>query len=459
MAQRDGVPGVPANTIDSDPRDLDEYAFGARIHAVLFPSAPIQSREFLFGRDDQLDRIRRSLMAPGRQVFIYGERGVGKSSLANAAAFQLQSSDALPIHVSGSSSSTFPSIVGQLIRKTETESSGTRTVKSEARVHAGWVGAGRAVEVTSHAPIDPVDIDEAAQRLSAAFERYSQTTVAVIDEFDQIPSSDERNRFAQLVKALGDTKSRVKLIFTGVATALDELLESHGSAMRQFDTVELERLSFQACLDILQRAADEFGVYIDPSIQYRIASVSNGFPYYVHLLSEHLLWAWYSDRAADQLDMSHLHVAFGSATAAVHASLRQSYDQAVRGREHMAQIVWATADAYDLERPVDSIWRSYEQICDTLGADPILRSKLPAELRKLRSPQYGSILESVAEKRLYRFSEAMVRGYVRMAAACRNIQLNDESFDPPPQITARGTRVSGRKRWLDLGRFIPNIDE
>ena len=60
--------------------------FGQRIHAVLFPSSPIQSHEFLFGRDGQLDRIRKALMAPGRQVFIYGERGVGKSSLAGAAA-------------------------------------------------------------------------------------------------------------------------------------------------------------------------------------------------------------------------------------------------------------------------------------------------------------------------------------------------------------------------------------
>lgn len=61
---------------------IQEDEFGQRIHAVLFLSSPIQSHEFLFGRDGQLDRIRWALMAPGRQVFIYGERGSEvKSSL------------------------------------------------------------------------------------------------------------------------------------------------------------------------------------------------------------------------------------------------------------------------------------------------------------------------------------------------------------------------------------------
>ena len=83
-----------------DPRALDEYALGARIHEVLFPATPIQSEEFVFGRQKEIDRIRRALMAPGRKIFIYGERGVGKSSLANAAALQWQSSDQHPFNTS-----------------------------------------------------------------------------------------------------------------------------------------------------------------------------------------------------------------------------------------------------------------------------------------------------------------------------------------------------------------------
>src|SRR5947209_6756512 len=74
---------------------------------VLSPSQAIQTPEHLRGRDKQLDDIRRSLYLEGRQVFIYGYRGVGKTSLAQTAAIQYQSSDALPILLSCTENGTF----------------------------------------------------------------------------------------------------------------------------------------------------------------------------------------------------------------------------------------------------------------------------------------------------------------------------------------------------------------
>lgn len=59
-----------------DLHTLEEDEFGQRPDRFV-SSSPIQSQEFLFGRDGQLDRIRRALMVPGRQVFICGEHGVG----------------------------------------------------------------------------------------------------------------------------------------------------------------------------------------------------------------------------------------------------------------------------------------------------------------------------------------------------------------------------------------------
>ncbi|HUW53439.1 MAG TPA: ATP-binding protein [Rhodanobacter sp.] len=443
---------------EHDLRSIDEQGFGERIHAVLFPSSPIQSHEFLFGRDDQLNRIRRALMAPGRQVFIYGERGVGKSSLANAAAAECQSSDAEPLHASCGSTSSFASVVGQLIRATGTEANGTVTVRREGKLNTSIVELGGLTEITTPAAPPPLDIEEAAQRLSAAFNIYSKTTVAVIDEFDRIPESSERNKFAELIKAIGDRKSGVKLIFTGVASALDELLESHGSAHRQFDTIELDRLAYQARLDIIKKALTELGIYADDSVIYRIANVSNGFPYYVHLLSEHLLWAWFEDSNAEEITLDHLHKAFARATSAVHVELRRPYDDATRGRDQAGYVLWSVADAFDLERTSEAIWRSYIQICDTLGVPALDRAKFAAQLRKLRDTSHGSILEATPGRRLHRFSEAMVRGYVRMAAACKNIQLDDQEFDPAPQALIRAPRMSNRKRWMDTSRFVPNIE-
>jgi uncharacterized protein len=66
-----------------------EHDFGALLGRVLSPSQPLTSEECLRGREDQLSGIKRALYQSGRHVLIHGLRGVGKSSLAQTAAYSL----------------------------------------------------------------------------------------------------------------------------------------------------------------------------------------------------------------------------------------------------------------------------------------------------------------------------------------------------------------------------------
>lgn len=91
-----------------------EDEFGEKLATVVNPATPIRSVEHLKGRDEFLSEIKRTLFAPGRHVFIYGDRGVGKSSLAATAAVQYQTSDAEPIFVGGGVDETFTSIVANI---------------------------------------------------------------------------------------------------------------------------------------------------------------------------------------------------------------------------------------------------------------------------------------------------------------------------------------------------------
>src|SRR6185437_13818020 len=72
----------------------DRQIFGQRLNQLVFPAQPVQTIEHLHGRALELELIEKALFAPGHHVFIYGDRGVGKSSLAAAAASQYQSADA-----------------------------------------------------------------------------------------------------------------------------------------------------------------------------------------------------------------------------------------------------------------------------------------------------------------------------------------------------------------------------
>src|SRR3954447_14399127 len=88
-------------------RDFDRDAFERTLRETLSPTTPIRTPQFLRGRDNLLEEIRRAFVQPGRHVFIHGDRGVGKTSLAQTAAIEHQSKGSAPIFLGCDNASTF----------------------------------------------------------------------------------------------------------------------------------------------------------------------------------------------------------------------------------------------------------------------------------------------------------------------------------------------------------------
>lgn len=439
---------------------MNEAGFAEELHKVLSPSQPIRTPELLKGRVEQLERIRRSLYAAGRHVFIYGERGVGKSSLAATAASEYQSSDALPVQVNCANESTFSGIITSIAKSTAGGIPKQKDTKQKTSFGTKYFGSEKETYVKENVDNKISDIQDAIFMLNETLCRDSQKPVVVIDEFDRITNQVERNKFAELIKALGDQGSEVKLIFTGVANSIDALLTAHESAYRQLETIHLERLPYQARIDIFSYASSSLRFKFENGIAYRIADICNGFPYFVHLLAEHAFWAAFND-GEDEISKDHLHKAFASAAMAVNAQLRIPYEKATNARDdHVSWVLWAAADAYDLDRSIDRIYKSYSEVIKDMreggivDADPLPRDKVVEILQKLKAKPYGAILTGVeGRKGLYRYAESMVRGYVRLEAAKYGVGLHDYDPDPPPQVTAIASRASTRKRWIDPSRF------
>jgi energy-coupling factor transporter ATP-binding protein EcfA2 len=53
------------------------------IHRAFTPNTPVNSIDLFSGRHKQIDKVLGAVFSPGQHAAIYGERGVGKSSLAN----------------------------------------------------------------------------------------------------------------------------------------------------------------------------------------------------------------------------------------------------------------------------------------------------------------------------------------------------------------------------------------
>ncbi|WP_407114212.1 ATP-binding protein [Bradyrhizobium sp. LMG 9283] len=77
----------------------------------LTPSDTIKTPERLFGREKNLRTIDRALSSPGRQIFIYGDRGVGKTSLALTSAYLHSATRSPPIHVTWGRTSGFAQVM------------------------------------------------------------------------------------------------------------------------------------------------------------------------------------------------------------------------------------------------------------------------------------------------------------------------------------------------------------
>lgn len=438
----------------------DVEAFGRKLSTVVSAARPIRSIQHLKGREDQLEEIQRALFADGRHIFIFGDRGVGKSSLAATAAYQYQSADAEPIFVSGSPDDTFNSIIAniaiQALNRSKTEE--TRTSRALSMEYRGlsWT---KGHEISALDLADQIKtVGDAAELLKQVAVKHSEKPAVVLDEFDTIPKEEDRARFASLLKQMGDQSINLKFFFTGVGQSCDELLGAHQSAHRQLATIELLRLSWEARREIVTDAAIAFGLDIADHVNWRIAIISDGFPYYVHLIVEKMLWeAFGSETACDSLSTEQFYSGLRVAVRETNAELRRPYDKAVLQRApEYEDVVWSTADGEDLIRSLKDMQQSYRAIVAKRDSRPILDNAKYSEIaRKLKQPSLGEILQQIPRRPgWYTYKEKMLRGYVRMQAEANGVELTGER--PAP----RQTMHVGNSRTGVYGPTIPrDVDQ
>ncbi len=437
---------------------LDDHAFGSEMASLISPARPIQSIEYLHGRAKELERINRALFAPGRHIFIYGDRGIGKSSLAASAAAQAQSSDSPYIDVSCSTDSTFRSVIANIGSQAVRLSRIHKTKRTlSAGIELRFLKASASEEVTDNDLFEVIrTVGDAVEVLREVAAVHSIRPVVVLDEFDRMADEHERGLFSDLVKQLGDKKINVTFFFTGVGHTLDQLLGAHPSAIRQFETIELEKLNWTARWNIAVNALGKFSVEIEDNIRVRIAAVSDGYPAYVHLITEKLLWRlWDDPTEVTNVDWSHYNGAIQDAIVSVNAELKRPYEQAVNQRtEDFEEVLWAAADSEYLDRDLRQIFSSYCYVMrQRPGRTAMEYKQFAAILNKLKSKSCGEIVvASRFDRRGWvAYRESMLRGYARMRAEARNIKLVGEQEAPRQVMHAPSGGGGGRS----FGSAVP----
>ena len=282
-----------------------------------------------------------------------------------------------------------------------------------------------------------VDLNAATALLrEAAITRGGSRSIVVIDEFENLPTLEDRQLFAELIKQLSDRKVPITLVFCGIGKSLEDLLQGHGSSDRYLHEEKLPTppLNFGQQWEIVDAAASKLGLTVNSDSRLRIAQVSDGFPHYVHLICEKLFWrAFRAEEDVEELSPEDYIGAIQTALNSVEARLRAAYDIAVKkDLDQYQEVLWAVADHYELSRNTQSIYsNSYERIMEARNRTPLTQKTFMTRVTSLKSSRHGSIL--TGDRRGWvRFSENLIRGYVRLVAEASGVRLALE-HEPAPQ--------------------------
>ncbi|MEV5630274.1 AAA family ATPase [Micromonospora tulbaghiae] len=242
------------------------------VNQVFLPARPVSDQELLAGRNDQLFNLLEMTFTPGAHAAIYGERGVGKTSVA--AVFEIISrvQDNLTARINCNINEDFGRIWINMADHILDVAARTGLVPIEV--------ARDAMDTLSYSQA-PADVVRYLRRIVE-----HTPLVLIFDEFDIVGDAIVSESFANLMKAISDLGINAHLVIVGVAEDIDALLEGHASVARGLHQIKIPRLNDDELFNIIDRGAQKLHISFDDKVRQSIVTLSQGLPHYTHLLAQ-----------------------------------------------------------------------------------------------------------------------------------------------------------------------------
>lgn len=403
---------------DSAQRDLKII-----VSEVFTPSAPISRRDLFAGRTQQMEDLVDTVYERGQHAVIYGERGVGKTSIATVMNRVFDGHETqLGVRVNCDSSDTY----GQLWRKVFEQIESLTPTFFDPQDE----GAARRVleEVRSREELVPNDV----RRVLAAL-ALTKECVIFIDEFDTLRDAAASRLFADTIKMLSDQLVPATLVLIGVADDLDELIEEHGSVRRALVQIHMPRMSNDELRQIVEQGLGLLNMKCTPQALDRITHLSQGFPHYTHLLAQAAArTAIDGDRSL--VELPDVDKAIDRVVDRVHQSIRESYETATAGQSPLTyqRVLAAAALAERDDRGFftsAAVKEAHGRITESAGDGRVLRH-LNAFCEEQRD---AALQRKGGDQRVrFRFTDPLLQPYVVMKALQTGIIDGDTLDDFAP---------------------------
>lgn len=290
------------NTTASDQmsgRGSDRFALvRAKLRHAFTPSQPVADRRLFAGRDDVLKTIIRAIEDQRLHVVLYGERGIGKTSLLHVLTQAASEARYIVVYTSCGANSNFD------------ETFRAAAAEIPLLFHSGFSPTAAETEKGStladllpNEPLSPRKFGDLCAKLTGT------RVLIILDEFDRAESGSFRRDVAELIKNLSDRLGRVQLVLAGVAADLTELVEHIPSIRRNIFALRVPKMSEAEVMQIVSNGEREADLKFDAAASAFVVEVARGSPYIANLICHH------AGHAA--LDQGHATVLPGDVASAV----------------------------------------------------------------------------------------------------------------------------------------------
>lgn len=385
---------------DSRARALSEEDWSALREEVLelfTPGSPVDEAALFAGRQAEIQKLRDTLASKGRHAVVFGERGVGKTSIVNI--FYLGTSRVSRVHriyVQCGSGDEYADIWAKAFKRIKFVIDG-ETIQAD--------------QIVARAE-GPDDIELVLDQFGP-----NDIPIIVFDEFDRMKSERVRALMSETIKHLSNAPFPGMIVVVGIADSVTQLIESHQSLSRALVQVPMPRMTPEELRDIIVTRLGRTPLVITEDAIWRITQLASGLPFYVHALGQ--------AAAIQAVERRSLRITEEIVQAAIPLcfedldhTLIDGYVKATietRKGNIFKEVLAACslADQDDLGR------FSAANVETTLSAIMDREMKAPAfsfHLNELCEPERGSILEKAGTRSHFRFRfvEPMMQPYIVM---------------------------------------------
>lgn len=376
----------------------DWDALRVEITETFSPGAPVQERDLFAGRIPQLETLLDAVHQRGRHAILFGERGVGKTSLTNILSLILRvpTRETIAVKVNADPSDTFTSLWKKVFKRLNYEARSDGTTRTIAEDYA--------------ADLTPDDVQ---LELSAFSD--NQVPLIILDEFDRISDKNVTTMVADTIKALSDYSVNATVVIVGVAEDVTTLIKGHESVSRSLIQVRMPRMSQDELAEIIIKRYRKCGIDADDEALWKATFLSRGLPYYAQLLGMHAARKAIRERKL-KVTSEIVDAAMADALSEIDQSIKEKYYTAVRSQRSDAlyePVLLACALA-----PTDELG-SFQQAAVTAPLARILPGKdyqpptFAFHMNELCGEARRGVLERFGEPRnfRYRFTDPMMQPF------------------------------------------------